>query len=170
MSAGDIVPFENAGAGKMGGSLKYYVASGATGADSVANSHIKAGEPVQKAAGVAGVIALVTNGPTASCRIVGVATSTSNETASASGTVDVIPAVPGQLWLIKPNVAATWNTQAKYNALIGSRVLIDNTSGVYTILAADTAGAGCIVEYLDVAKYPGLVAFSFSKLVDYGII
>jgi hypothetical protein len=166
MSAGDIMPFENANASKMGGALKFYVAAGATGADGT-TSRIKAGEPVAKTAGAAGVIALVTNGPTASCRIVGVAQNTSTETASVSGTVDVIPAAPGQLWLIKPNVAATWNTQAKYNALVGSRVLLDNTTGTYTILAADGAGYGCIVEYLDIARYPGLVAFSFSKLVDY---
>ena len=108
------MPFENAGPAKMGGSLKYYVSAGATGADGT-TSRIKAGEPVYlRTAGSAGVLALVTNGPTASCRIVGVAASTSNETASVAGTVDVIPAAPGQLWLVKPNVAATWNTQAKY--------------------------------------------------------
>lgn len=69
--------------------------------------------------------------------------------------------------MIAPKVAATWNTQAKYNALVGARVLIDLTAGVYTILAADGAGNGCIVEYLDISKYPGMVAFSWSQVCDY---
>ena len=45
--------------------------------------------------------------------------------------------------------------------------LIDNTSGTYTILASDSSGNGCIVEYLDIAKYPGKVAFSWSPTTDY---
>ena len=169
MSVGDIFPYENASSGKMDGALKYKVTANSTGADGTV-SRIRAGEPVTKVAGVAGVLAAATNAPTTTLRIVGVASSTSNETASVDGTVDVIPAHTGQLWLIKPNVAATWNTQAKYNALVGARVLIDNTSGAYTILASDGASQGCIVEYLDIARYPGLVAFSFSPLCDYRIV
>lgn len=111
--------------------------------------------------------ALVTNAPTTTDRIVGVSTTASNETASLSGLVDVIPAAPGQIWLIAPKVAATWNTQAKINALVGARVLIDLTAGSYTLLAADGASNGCIVEYIDITRYPGLVAFSWSPLVDY---
>jgi hypothetical protein len=160
MAKGDIQPLENAGSPKMDGSLTYYIASGTT-------ASINAGEPVQKVAGAAGVAALSTNSPTTTNRIVGVAASASNETASASGTVQVIPASPGQIWMIAPKVAATWNTQAKYNALVGSRVLIDLTSSTYTILAADGASNGCIVEYLDITRYPGMVAFSWSPLVDY---
>lgn len=160
MAKGDIQPFENAGAVKLGGALKYVVASGAL-------ASINAGEPVEKLAGAANVKALVTNAPTATERIVGVATSVSTDTVAASGLVDVVPAAPGQIWLIAPKVAATWNTQAKYNALVGARVLIDLTAGVYSLLASDGAGNGCIVEYLDIARYPGMVAFSWSPLCDY---
>lgn len=160
MSKGDVMPFENAGPSKTTGSLKYAVNSGTT-------ASIAAGEPVQKLAGAAYVTLAQTNFPTATLRVVGVAASASNETASVIGTVDVIPATNGQLFLIAPKVAATWNTQAKYNALIGSRVLIDLTTAVFTILASDSAGNGCIVEYLDIARYPGMVAFSFSPLCDY---
>jgi hypothetical protein len=160
MAAGDINPFESSNTHSMGGSIKAYVASGTT-------ASINAGEPVQKLAGAAGASQQPNNGPTATIRIMGVAASTSNETASVSGTVDVITPCPGQVWMIAPKVAATWNTQAKYNALIGSRVLIDLTSGVYTLLASDSAGNGCIVEYLDISKYPGMVAFSWSPLCDY---
>jgi len=154
------MPYETAVGSKTVGSLRYLVASGTT-------ASINAGEPVQKLAGAAKVTAMLNNSPTATNRVVGVAASTSNETASAVGTVDVIPATNGQLFLIAPKVAASWNTQALYNALIGARVLIDLTSGVYTLLAADGAGNGCIVEYLDITRYPGMVAFSFSPLVDY---
>ena len=159
MAKGDINPYENSHL-SMGGTLKYSVASGTT-------ASINAGEPVEKLAGAANVKLLVTNAPTTTDRIVGIAMSASNETASASGTVDVLPLTGGQLWMVAPKVAATWNTQAKYNALCGARVLLDLTTGVFTILAADGASNGCIVEYLDIARYPGMVAFSFSPLVDY---
>lgn len=160
MAKGDIQPFENSNASKMPGSLKYAVNSGTT-------ASIAAGEPVQKAAGAAYVAQAATNFPTTTLRVVGVAASASTETASVIGTVDVYPATNGQLWIIAPKVAATWNTQAKYNALVGSRVLIDLTTATFTILATDGAGNGCIVEYIDIARYPGMVAFSWSPLCDY---
>lgn len=160
MAKGDIIPFENSNAPAMNGTLTYAVASGTT-------ASITAGEPVQKLAGAAYVTKMLTNSPTATNRQVGIAMSNSSETASADGTVQVVPSTPGQIWLIAPKVTTTWNTQAKYNALVGSRVLIDLTSSTFTILAADGAGNGCIVEYLDIARYPGMVAFSFSNLTDY---
>jgi hypothetical protein len=159
MAQGDINPFENESI-SMGGTLKFAVASGTT-------ASINAGEPVQKLAGAAYVTQMLTNSPTTTNRQVGIAMSNSNETSSASGTVDVIVSKPGQLWLIAPKVAATWNTQAKYNALVGSRVLIDLTSSTFTLLASDSASNGCIVEYLDISKYPGMVCFSFSNVTAY---
>lgn len=159
MSKGDLQPFETSG-NKMPGALKFAVASGTT-------ASIAAGEPVQKAAGAAYVALAATNFPTTTLRHVGVAASASTETASAVGTVDVIPSTPGTLWLITPNSAAAWDTQAEYNALVGARVLIDKTSGVFTILASDSAGNGCVIEYLDIAQTPGKVCFSFSPLSYY---
>ncbi len=159
MSIGDIQPFESANSSKLGGAIKYYVAAAAT--------TIYPGEPVQKVAGAAGVTILATNSPTTTNRIVGVATSQSTQTASVAGTVDVVPAAPGQIYLISPKTASSWDTQTEYNALVGARVLIDLTTGAYTILATDGASNGCIVEYLDIAKYPGKVAFSWSPLCDY---
>lgn len=159
MATGDIFPFDTSYI-KFGGSLKYLVASGTT-------ASINPGEPVQKAAGAAKVARAATNFPTTTLRVVGVAASTSTETASAVGTVDVVPATNGQIWLIKPNSAAAWNTQAGYNALVGARVLIDLTTGSYTILASDLASNGCIIEYMDITQYPGLVAFSWSPVCDY---
>lgn len=164
MAQGNIMPYENTGL--QNGGLKYKVTANSNGS-SGSQGNILPGEPVQKLAGAAGVTAMLTNSPTATNRVVGVAADQSTDTASADGTVTVIPARTGQLWLIAPKVAATWNTQAKYNALCGARVLIDLTTGVYTLLAADGAGNGCIVEFLDIARYPGQVAFSFSPLSNY---
>lgn len=166
MATGNLIPFESAASAKMTGGLKYKVTANSTGSNGSV-SRINPGEPVTKVAGAAGVLAAATNAPTTTLRIVGVSLDTSNETASVDGTVTIMPSTNGQLFLIAPNVAATWNTQAKYNALCGARVLIDNTTGTYTILATDGASNGCIIEYLDIAKYPGMVCFSFSPLVDY---
>jgi hypothetical protein len=165
MAQGNILPYENSNASSMNGALKYRVAAGTV-------ASINAGEPVQKLAGAAGVARMLTNSPTTTNRQVGIAMSVSTETASADGLVDVIPSATGQMWIIAPKVPATYfgaagNSQATYNALIGSRVLIDLTAGVYTLLAADAAGNGCVVEYIDVSRYPGMVAFSFSTLTDY---
>lgn len=159
MAKGDIQPADSA-TFSNGSGIPYYVASGAV-------ASINAGEPVQKLAGAAGVTALLTNSPTTTNRIVGVATQASTDTVATSGLVTVIPVNDSQIWMIAPKVAATWNTQAKYNALVGSRVLLDLTTSVYTILATDGASNGCIVEYLDISRYPGQVAFSFSPICDY---
>lgn len=160
MAKSDIQPFESAGASKNTGAIKFLVAAGTT-------ASINAGEPVQKLAGAAGASQFPTLGPTATIRIAGVASSASNETVSVAGTVDVIPNVPGQLWMIAPTVPASWNTQALYNVNVGKRVQLQLLTGVYTALAVDGAGNGVIVEYVDVSRYPGMVVFSFSSLCDY---
>ena len=160
MAKGDIQPYQNAGANKTDGSIKAVVASGTT-------ASINAGEPVVKTvAGVAAKLA-ATADPNTTNRIVGVAASASTETASVSGLVDVIPVNPGQIWMIAPKVAASWNTQATYNARIGKRYSLDLTGGVFTIDTTDGATNGMIVEYIDVARYPGMVAFSWSPSWDY---
>lgn len=155
MAKGDVIPFENANASKMGGTVKAFVTSGTT-------ASINAGEPVDKLAGVAGVKAMPNAAAPATDFIYGIAMSNSNETASVFGTVDVIPAVPGQIYLCAPKVAATWNTQALYNAQVGKRVQFDLTAGVYTVLTTDLTQNMLIVEFLDIARYPGMVAFSFN--------
>lgn len=166
MAIGDLVPFESSASSKMTGGLKYKVTANSTGSNG-AVSRINPGEPVTKVAGAAGVLAAATNAPTTTLRIVGVALDTSNETASVDGTVTIMPSTNGQLFLANADVTTSWDTQAEYNALCGARVLLKNTAGVYTILATDGASNGCVVEYLDISKYPGKVCFSFSPLVDY---
>lgn len=160
MAVNDIIPFASANSVHMNGSLKFLVAAGAT--------TINVGEPVQKLAGAASVTALLTNSPTTTNRIVGIAQGASTQTASVAGTVDVAPCLPGQIWLISPKVTAGFtDTQANYNTQVGKRVLIDLTSGSYTLLAVDGASNGCIVEWSDLVRYPGKVAISFSAVVNY---
>lgn len=126
------------------------------------------GEPVVKALGDYVVTPMATNKPVvATDYLCGIAASTSTNTASAAGTVKVTKLLPGQTYLIKPKTAASWDTQAEYDALVGDRVLIDLTSTSYTILETDGATYGCVIEPLDIKKYPGLVRFSFRNTVSY---
>lgn len=139
----------------------YAVASGTSGS-------VVAGTPVLKALGGAAVSAATTNMPVvATDFFAGVAATTSTETSGAAGTVAVTKMVPGTTWLIAPKVAATWDTQAEYDALVGDRVLLDLTSSTWTILATDGATSGCVVMPLDIAKFPGKVRFAFRNGVSY---
>ncbi len=129
---------------------------------------INAGEPVAKALAGRYVTAAATNFPVVGTDyMAGVAATTSTQTASAAGSVRVTKVTQGTSWLIKPTVAATWDTQAEYDALVGDRVLIDLTTGVYTLLAADSANNGCVVLDLDITKYPGKVRFAFRQAANF---
>lgn len=159
MALGDITLFKEQAHG-VSGSQTFAVAASAT--------LIYAGEPVTKALGAAVVTPMATNKPVvATDFLAGIATSTSTNTASAAGTVTVARLQPGQVWLMRPNSAAAFDTQAEYDALVGDRVLIDLTAGDYTILATDGATSGCVIEPLDISKHPGMVAFSFRNGVSY---
>jgi len=143
------------------GDDEYAVASGAA-------ASIKAGEPVAKALGAAVVTAMATNKPVvATDFLAGIASSTSTDTASAAGTVKVTKLVPGLSWLISPNSAAAFDTQAEYDALVGDRVLLDLTNGSYTILATDGATSGCVIMPLNIRRVPGKVRFAFRNGVSY---
>jgi hypothetical protein len=142
------------------GSDNYQVEAGAT--------TINPGEPVAKALASRYVTAMATNKPVvATDYLAGISMSTSTQTAGADGGVDVMFIDKSLVFLISPKVAATWDTQTEYDALVGKRVLIDLTGGSYTILAADGATYGCVIQPLDINKYPGKVAFSFRDGVNY---
>lgn len=165
MSIGDITIFDQPSSQGGIGAHLFNVAAGA------ASTIINPGEPVAKALGNSTgnvVTQMATNKPVvATDFLAGIAMTTSTQTATTAGTVWVYPLIPGTTYLISPKVAASWDTQAEYDALVGARVLIDLTSGVYTLLATDGATSGCVVEALDVFKYPGKVAFSFRTGVSY---
>ena len=130
---------------------------------------IKAGEPVYKVLGATQAVAMGTSTAkpvVGTDYLLGIAASDSNETATAAGYVDVIEIDARDIWLGIPKVAATFGVgatpvQATYDALVGTRVLLDTTSaGACNILAADSATSGVVIRPIDVTRYPGKVAFS----------
>lgn len=159
MAIGDITLYSEGAFGYPGDDV-YAVAASAT--------LIYPGEPVAKALGGAAVTPAATNTPVVATDFyAGIATSTSTNTAGAAGTVTVMKFADNVSYLIAPKVTATWDTQAEYDALVGDRVLLDLTTGVYTILASDSATSGCVVMPLDIAKYPAKVRFQFRDAVNY---
>jgi hypothetical protein len=129
---------------------------------------IKAGEPVLKTLGSQYVAICTTNKPVvATDFLAGIAASDSTDTASADGYVDVIEIDSRDEWFIAPKVAATFDTQAEYDALVGDRVLLDLTAGSWTILASDGATSGCVIRDNNVVVNPGKVKFAFRNGVSY---
>lgn len=167
MSLGDITPIATEDVSALA-SRQHQVTSGGT------PPAILAGEPVSKTLGNQFVITNPSSGQAVATNfLAGVATSTSTETATANGVVDVTPIDEKMIWLISPGTAATWGltpgslNQTTYNALVGARVLIQKVAGVYTILASDGATNGCVVENLNIATTLGKVAFSFRAGLSY---
>jgi hypothetical protein len=157
MAVNDILPIYSATFGPNG-AVRYVVGQNATA--------INPGEPVVRAAGGTSVTVMATNKPVASSDyLAGIATTTSTNSSSADGYVYVQPILPGSIWKIKPTVAASWNTQSEYDALVGKRVLSDLTAGIYTLLASDSANNGCVVMWKDVSIDPGFIYFSFRRTV-----
>jgi hypothetical protein len=159
LAIGDFTILENSSTSARG-SRTYNVAAAATA--------ILPGEPVVRSLGAATVTRLYGTGTTGTNApavgtdyVVGIAMTTSTQTASAAGTVEVMPLNSATTWLANPLVAATWDTQSEYDALVGDRELVDLTSGAYSIIAGDSANNGLIVMPLDVSKYPGKIAVAF---------
>ncbi len=142
------------------GARLYNVASG---------TPILAGEPVQRDLGGVAVYPALTSMPVVGTNyFAGIAATDSTNTATVAGVVYVNPLNSNSTLLISPKVPTSWDTQAEYDALVGKRVLLDNSTtvtstaqnvGSYTLLASDSANNGCVVQALDIAKYPGKVAF-----------
>lgn len=162
MALGDIILLENSGSNGARGARLYNVASG---------TPILAGEPVQATLAGVAVTPAITSWPvvgTTYCA--GIAATNSTNTATAAGTVYVLPMTSQQTWLVAPATATSWDTQAEYDALVGKRVVLQNSVtvsataqniGTYSILASDSSTNGCIVQALDISRYPGKVAFAF---------
>lgn len=164
---GDIVIYKQGSAQGGRGSLSINVVASA--------GIINAGEPVLLVAGASAVVPnqstnlLLINSSTpysvAGTGLLGIAETNSTNTATAAGTVEVFQGNSQTVWLITANTSASVATQALYDALVGHRVLIDLTAGKYTILTTDSALNGCIIQPLNVQKYPGKVAFLFVDAV-----
>lgn len=182
MATNDIVALDEAQFGSIG-SHQYIVAANLSG-QGTGTTYVpsfRPGEPVRATLGGTTASTLGTIGTgTSSCPAVGTdylygvsdggQGGTSTETNSAAGYVYVKPLVPGVIYLGNADTATSWDTQAEYNALLGKRVLIAMSSAVppvYTILASDSANNGLTVEYIDVTKYPGKVAFALRQALSY---
>jgi cytoskeletal protein RodZ len=167
MAQGDLTVLESSVTqGGRGGRL-YNVAAG---------TPIYAGEPVQiRAVGNVVVEPNLTSTPIVSVSagveglFVGVASTNSTNTTTAAGTVLVQPTNSAITYLANPAAPTSWDTQAEYDALVGKRVLLQNsvsvtatpTSGTYTILAADSANNGCSVQAMNILEHSAKVAFAF---------
>lgn len=95
----------------------------------------------------------------------GVTQTTATNTASLAGSVDYVPTTSQTTFLINAQTPSLINTQAKYDALVNARVLINATSQtatsvVYTCALADSAQNGFLVRPLDIFKFPNKVAIS----------
>ena len=123
------------------------------------------GEPVKlKAAGSPFVIPLADNEPVVGTTTVmlGIASGDSDHTAAADGTIDVFVPQPGVTYLCDATTVANIDTQAKYDLLVGDRVLFDFGSSTYTVdeNAGDGATNGLYIENLNINDHPDKVAFS----------
>jgi len=166
MALGDITIYKQSSAQGGRGSQSITVVASA--------GVINAGEPVLIVAGASAVLPNVATNlltvpspfvpySVTGTGLLGIAETNSTNTSSLAGSVDFVPVDSKTVYLIKINAAASANvvTQASYNAIVGHRVLIDLTTGSYTLLATDSALNGCIVRPLNIVEHPGSVAFSF---------
>ncbi len=166
MAVGDLtILAQNSYTGR--GGRMYNVAAGTL---------ILAGEPVShKAVGDVTVQPMGTTLPIVGLSgveglFVGVATTNSTNTATAAGTVNIMPANSGITYLIAPKTLTSWDTQTEYDALVGKRLTIDNSTtvgataqnvGSYTLNASDSANNGVVVLAMKITDNPGKVAICF---------
>ncbi len=163
MSIGDFTLLEGSSANGSRGARSYNVATGAS------TLIINPGEPVTRT--VTGKVVQrmygsatgVAQPVVATDYVVGIAATTSNQTTSVAGTVEVLPTDSNMTWLVTPNDTTAFDTQAEYDALVGHRVLISSDATTYTLLAADSTTSGCVIMPLDIAKHPGKVAVAFRQ-------
>lgn len=129
MALGDVSIIGPSGQ-NLPSALKWPVAAAAT--------TINAGEPAKLSSTYA-IPSADAEPASGSPTFLGIASSTSNQTASVDGTVDIYPCVPGLVYACKTTSATAMNTAAKIQALIGTTCVFDLTSSVYTV---DTATTG----------------------------
>ena len=99
------------------------------------------------AASWTGAVAVGADGNgTTTQRFAGIAKSTSTDTASTAGSVDLWMPLPGIIYTGFAKTSSTADTQAEINALFSKRVVFDLTSSNWTVDAAATdAVANCVV-------------------------
>ncbi len=108
---------------------------------------INAGEPVKGGTAPYVVPSADAEPVTGTPTFIGIAASTSTQTASADGYVDVYIPLPGVIYRASAKSAAAVDTQAEIDALKQKRVVLDLTSSVYTVdtAASDASTNGIII-------------------------
>lgn|SRR3990167_1048281 len=152
-------------------SRSYQVAASAT--------TIKAGEPVtlETGPGTATVVPMPDGAPTVSTavtsglKVIGIAATTSTNTASAAGSVQVYLPMPGIVtWKAKAKVASGADTQSEIDAKANDCIVLDLTSSVYTVdfaaAHADTNG----IEVVGGDPRTSEIFFTFRPVVCEGDI
>ena len=127
MALGDIKIHDMGGLNSLP-SRTYQVAASAT--------LIYPGEPVrvETAAGTATVVKLADGEPTTSTlQVVGIASSTSTNTAAAAGTVEVYMPVEQVTWKCKAKTSTTADTQSEIDAKANDCIVLDLTSTTFTV-------------------------------------
>lgn len=147
MSLGDFKIVKTGGLSNVP-TYRFNVQAGAT--------TIYAGEPVKVAsAGAQYVVKSADAEPvTGTPTFVGIAQSTSTQTASADGYVDVYKPIQGVVFRGSAKNKANIATQANVNTLKNRRSVLDLTSGVYTVdeSAADASTNGIVIVDGDPVK------------------
>lgn len=193
MALGDITIYSKDNGNGYPGDVNYQVATGATvpqilSGEPVAKT-LGTGTAASLASGTGAIAWPHTGDALGSANnsyLIGVASSTSNENSSGNvaGSVSVTPIDEPITYLISTLQTASYFgqpssgialQQTQYDSQVGNRVTLARTAGVgaamlggtYTINATDATGNGCIVEELDIAKYPGKVRFSFRSSLSY---
>ena len=128
-----------------------YVRPGVIVNSGSANS-IAAGTPTKMVDAVTsspwtGAIQIMVDGDgTTDQRFSGIAYSTSTDTASTAGTVDIILPYPGLLYAAKAKTSTTFDTQAEVDANFGKGVFFDLTTGTWSVdVAAAAAQKNCVM-------------------------
>lgn len=112
----------------------------------VAGSPTKMTDAVASATWTGAIVPMVDADGTTDQRFSGIAYSTSTDTASAAGTVDVVIPYPGLLYAAKAKTASTFDTQAEVDANFGKGVFFDLTSAKWTVdVAASAAQKNCVM-------------------------
>lgn len=165
----NLVTFKSQSVQGYPGDVTQLVQAGAVGS-------IIAGIPVTKILGAPYVIPAVDGTPVVGTDyMAGISATLSTDTVAADGTVSVCQLMPGTIYLLAPKSPTTYfgasyltaPSQSTYNTQVGNRVVFDLTASVYTIDSVDSANNGLVVEFIDVNKYPGLVAFSIRNAASY---
>ena len=123
---------------------------------------VKAGEPTKMSATAAETVILLEDADLTIATdqpMVGVAAVDSTETAAAAGYSDNYVPLPNIKWEMKGKVAAALDTQSEIDAFIGTLLLIDLTTTVFTLDTA--AGTAATAAFLIVGGDPNRSTLHF---------